>query len=490
MGDKFVGQIIAEKYRLESLLAENDESMVFRATNMLLDRSVTVQVVNPGPADGDSIGDFLAEAKAVSHISHPNILNISDFGRIGDERAYVVYEAASGPSLRQLMADEGRFDVNRAVKIGRQTASGLNAANLAGVELSDLTPFNILLDTSFGFENVKLLKLYSAIRPGGISTDDAGVTIASAYISPEEVSGMSIDGRTGIYRVGVILYQMLAGEPPFSGNGYQELARQIVEDPPPPLSSFRSDMPSNLEPILLKAMAKDPEMRHQTGAELAADLEDTSVQAATGLESAASNNNVWKTAFIVLVGITLLAAALIYATSVKQTDPKTRLQPDANGQPVQPINPATGAQEQSLANLGMVTSDVLANSNMAVPPGTIPGGDGYDPWKNGGQPPPGAPAIGPGGRVITIDPNNPSQFMPPEGGIVLVPVPANANTAKPTPMPKNAANANIQPSPAPKESPAVKSTPTTEKQVTKPSPQKSQPAPTPKPTTGKPDELE
>jgi serine/threonine-protein kinase len=282
---------------------------------------------------------------------------------------------------------------------------------------------------------------------------------------------------------------MLAGEAPFSGKGHGESAHQSVEEPPPPLSSFRTDLPPDLEAVILTAMAKNPEMRYQTMRELVQQLER--VVGSTGsvpTEQPATNNNLWKTAFIVLAGIAILSAALIYATSVKQTDPKTQLQPDANGQPVQPINPATGAQEQALANMAGMSSEVLGNSNMAVPPGTLPGGDGYDPWKNGGQPPPGAPNVGPGGQVITIDPNNPSQFMPNEGGVILVPVPAN-NAVKPTPTPKNAANTSVQPSPSPKTTPEAKPTPATEKTPTKPATQKT-PAPTTKPSPKKPGDIE
>ena len=113
-----------------------------------------------------------------------------------------------------------------------------------------------------------------------------------------------------------------------------------------------------------------------------------------------SSNNIWKTAFVVLAGISLLAIGMIYATSVKQTNPTTQLQTDANGQPVQPINPATGLDEQSLSNLATMPAEIIGNSNMmSQPPGTIPGGDGYNPWGASG-PPPGAPPYTSAGRQI------------------------------------------------------------------------------------------
>ena len=131
---------------------------------------------------------------------------------------------------------------------------------------------------------------------------------------------------------------------------------------------------------------------------------------------------------------------------------------DANAQPVQPINPATGAEEQNLTQLPMM-GDANSNANMAVPPGTLPGGDGYNPWANGGAPPPGAPSYPQGGQTVTIDPNNPSPFMRDSGcimqpsGILLCPAPLQqpANTAtRPSPTPRTPpANANTAPAASP-----------------------------------------
>jgi hypothetical protein len=190
--------------------------------------------------------------------------------------------------------------------------------------------------------------------------------------------------------------------------------------------------------------------------------------------------NIWQTAFIVLFGISVLAVALIYATSSKKTDPTVQLQADAGSLPVQPIGPATGAQEESLARLpSMTDAEIMATANsMAQPPGTLPGGDGYNAWANGGAPPPGAPPaqyVQPGGQYYTIDPNTGSPFMPSDGGVVLVPVPVNTNTAvKPSPTPKNpAANAAVKPSPIPDATPKPLAVPPGDK------PAAGQPAKTP-----------
>jgi len=184
----------------------------------------------------------------------------------------------------------------------------------------------------------------------------------------------------------------------------------------------------------------------------------------------------WKTAFIVLIGIVMLSAVLIYSTSSKRTEPTTVLQTDANGQPVQPLNPASGVEEERLA--AMPPDSITSNSNLATQAGQLPGGDGYDPWANGGKPPTGAPVV-PGGGYVTIPNGGSSQFMPPDcimqpSGIYLCPVPANANAAaKPTPTPRGTPqNANTQPSPTP----AAGGSP-------RPTPTPAGPKPTPSPRT-------
>ena len=197
-----------------------------------------------------------------------------------------------------------------------------------------------------------------------------------------------------------------------------------------------------------------PEVETAQAAEAAATAEPTS--------AVEKKQDPWKTAFIVLVGVVLLSAVLIYSTSSRRTEPTTVLQADANGQPVQPLNPASGVEEERLA--AMPADAINANSNIATQTGQLSGGDGYNPWANGGVPPAGAPKVGPGGGYVTV-PNSGSQFMPPEcimqpSGIYLCPVPVNANAAaRPSPTPKATPNANAQSAPTPQPG-SPKTTPT------------------------------
>ena len=475
MLEEFTERIIADKYRIDSLLRKGDLGDIYRGRHLFMDKPVTLKILLPALAIDENIRQrFSAEARNAVLISHPNILAVSDFGTAPDGTVYIVFEGFEGETLQDVLNRDGQFSLERAFCIVSQIADALTAASAANVIHGKLNPENILVSQiENGGELVKVFDFSSSENDRGrrlVERDAHSV----AYLAPEQFSALSkADGRSDVYSLGIIVYQMLAGTVPFKGETPTDIILKHTEEPPPALAAFRPDLAASVEPILLKALSKNAELRHQTAQEFAEALGQVSSSAA------ASGNNIWKTAFIVLAGISVLAAAMIYATSIKQTNPTTQLQPDANGQPVQPINPATGVEEQNLASMPGVTLESMSNSNMAQPPGTLPGGDNYNPWGNGGVPPAGAPPtyVAPGGQVYTIDPNTGSPFMPPDG-IVLVPVPANT-AVKPTPTPKTpAANANVAATPVvPKPTPEAKTTPV------KPS---SLPAKTPEKPAAKP----
>jgi serine/threonine-protein kinase len=496
MTDQFTGKNLAEKYRIEAVLSDSDLGKVYRGTHLLMNKPVTVKILSPALAVDESIvRQFSNEARTTSQITHPNILNVTDFGSDTNGTVYIIFEGIEGENLKEIIGADGKFPPARAIDITRQTLSALSAAHKNNVVHGSLRPQDIVVAKGpEETENVKVLNFASAGAPGEVDDDGEAAVGAVEYAAPEQYSDSGeADERSDIYSLGVIFYEMLAGHVPFSGEKATEVRLKHAQEPPPPLFSYRQDLPAEVDTVLLKALAKDPEARYQTAEEFI-DALDTIPEAAESAKAAAATGNIWKTAFIVMVGTMVLAAALIYATSSKQTIPTTQLQPDANGIPVQPINPVSGADDSRLMAMpGGVADIIMSNSNMAMPPGTIPGGDGYNPWGNGVAPPVGAPLPGaPGGQTVTIDPNGGSQFMPQgDGSVILVPVPVDPNATptpgkpvKPTPTP-----ANPQTAPGP-ETPKTTTTPEPKpRTTTTPQPRKT-PLPDKKPPSGKPQDSE
>jgi hypothetical protein len=488
MTNDVIGRLIADKYRVEGLISEREAGDLYLGRHEVLDRPVTLRILSPALAiDGRWVRNFVNEARAASAVDHPNILAISDFGTDAKGISYAVYEELKGRSLSDLIGKEPPLDEQRAIEITRQVAKAVAAAHEKKILHGRLDPRSVYIDNGDkGHESVKVLDFGS--DPLSVARD-----ADPRYLAPEQCNAFpAADERSDVYAIGIMLYEMLSGGVPYDGKTPADILALQNSEPPAPLSAFRRDLHPDIEPIILSAIAADPERRYQTVASFAEDLDvlyaNVGGKRIAEAAAAAPGRNVWQTAFVVLAGISLLAIALIYGTSVRQTDPTTQLQADVGSLPVQPIGPATGAQEESLARLpAMTDAEIMQAAAMQQMQNDLPGGDGYNAWANGGAPPPGAPLnsqippvgyVPPGGQVYTIDPSAGSQFMPPDGGVILVPVPMNTNTAvKPSPTPKTpGSNTDVPPEGAASPKPLATPPPKTERTPAKPAADKPDPA--------------
>lgn len=506
----FSGKILADKYLVNAIMREGALGNLYYGVHQKMEKPVTIKILHPALAvDENIVSRFSEEAKILSRISHPNVLNVTDSGTDTGGTEFIVYESAEGQTLKDAIQTEGKFSLERANRIVRQIAAALSVAHGNNVIHQNLTSENIVLTkTATDADHVKVLNFGTSVIEEEVTFGEELSTDDSQYLSPEQCTlNGETDARSDIYSLGIILYEMLAGEVPFSGEKPSDIMLKHAQEPPLPLSAFRDDLPSEVEPIVLTALAKNPDARYQTANGLAAalnrvtalytDSEVTTVvnphlsrAAAAGALGEAPENNLWKTAFIVLAGIAVLGSFFIYMTQVKQTNPQTQLQTDANGQPVQPVNPPVGTSEQSLSNMGAYSPEMLSNSSTMVngmpQMQVLPGGDGYDPWARGGIPPQGAPQGGyptyippPTGQVYDGNVNPNSVFM--QDGNTYILVPKNSNTNVNTqPQKKPAANANAQPTPGTTEKPAPSpATNTATPTETKPTPGKTKPNPKP-----------
>ncbi len=471
MVDDVIGKLVADKYRIESLIRESASSDLFAARHEILDKPVTVKILPAALAiDTRWVKRFVEEARAASHLSHQNILNITDFGTDARGVSYAVYEPVGSGTLAALIAGERDIDEKRAANIARQIATAVSAAHEKQIIHGSLDPSNIFVDAG---DSVKVYGF-------GADTQSVSRDADPRYLAPEQCSAYpTTDARSDVYSLGVIFFEMLAGVVPFDGSTASEVLAKQNSEPPPPLSAFRRDLRPEVEPIILSAMAADPERRYPTMAAFEEDVARLAGEPAAPEKVAAaaagdvSRRNIWQTAFIVLAGITLLSGAFIYATRTRATDVTASVQAEPGSLPVQPIGPATGAQEESLAKLPALTDAEAMAAAMGQNPDAIPGGDGYNAWANGAIPPPGAPLnsnsqvpygfppqVQPGGQYYNVPQGGGSQFMPDDSGVVLrckdvqtgyeIPCPGQApigpTQPKQTPTPKGtAANANVVP---------------------------------------------
>jgi serine/threonine-protein kinase len=273
--DPLIGQTLAGKYKIEKLIKTGGMGSVYRGKHVLMDKTVAIKVLRPSLAGDDAIvARFSREAKAASKISHPHAVNVTDFGEAENGIVFLVMEYLDGHTLKEEIAKNGPLPVKRAVEIVRQVSGALDVAHSQGVIHRDLKSENIMLVSHNGSEWAKVLDFGNAkIRqpPGGESDiTQANLVVGTPqYMSPEQCSQSgALDARSDVYSLGVIVYEMLTGRLPFTGESATVVMMKQVQDMPPSVRSLRSDLPVSVESVIKRALAKQPIDRFQSAGDL------------------------------------------------------------------------------------------------------------------------------------------------------------------------------------------------------------------------------
>ncbi|WP_428825907.1 serine/threonine-protein kinase [Azonexus sp. IMCC34842] len=245
---------------------------VYRAHDPLIDRTVAIKTVACNGLSREEAEAFeqrfYLEAKSAGRLNHPNIVTIHDVGR-SDDLAYIAMEFLNGQTLRDILDSGLTMPAERCAEIAAEVADGLAFAHANEVVHRDIKPANIMvLDNGA----VKIADFGVALIPSGSLTVSGTAFGSPKYMSPEQVTGQKADGRSDVFSLGVVLYEMLAGRPPFAGDNVNAILYQVLNSAPPLPSSYHPNLPQGFDRIVARALAKDPDKRFQSAAEMASAL--------------------------------------------------------------------------------------------------------------------------------------------------------------------------------------------------------------------------
>jgi len=475
--DSLVGQKLAGKYLIEELIKSGGMGSVYRGKHVLMDKTVAIKVLRPSLASDDVVvARFSREAKAASRISHPHAVSVTDFGESENGVVFLVMEYLDGQTLKDLIRREGAMPLARVVEIVRQVSGALDAAHQQGVVHRDLKSDNIMLSQTDGGDWAKVLDFGIAkiqelegVRDHDITAPNL-VIGTPQYMSPEQCSQTGpIDARSDVYSLGVILYEMLAGRVPFTGESPTVIMMKQVQDPPPSILAARQGLPKAIGELVERALAKQPGDRFQTAGALSEALTKVAAESTTETASAlaaepSANAPVemaddedevtvvrpraevpvgrvrteiplspprsddpnavaglrpWRImlpAAIVLVAV--FGVVFLLTRGSGQTPPANQmpgLAADPNSQPVLPAGTPTGESERNIQSVTVASPSPNANTNRAAQVAPTPGNENENTSgsanRNSNQPRE-SPAPKPSPSVERPDPPPPPRASP------------------------------------------------------------------------------
>lgn len=276
------------RYEVLGELGKGAMGVVYRARDPLIERPVAIKTFTTSGLPAEEVEAFerrfFREARLAGGLSHPNIVTVYDVGRSG-ELAYIAMEFLEGRSLREVLDSGVVLPVAKVVDWAAQVADGLTFAHDSGVVHRDIKPANLMVQAN---DAVKIADFGVALLPAGSITLAGTVFGSPKYMSPEQVVGKAVDGRSDIFSLGAVIYEMLTGRPAFGGEELTAILYQVLHTDPAPPSASRRDVPSAFDAIVARALAKDPAQRYQSAADLAADLRRLHIPVSPELPPAAT----------------------------------------------------------------------------------------------------------------------------------------------------------------------------------------------------------
>ncbi len=267
-----IGQLVDGRYEVEELAGKGGMSSVYRARDQVLGRLVALKILHEHfSTDDEYVERFRREARAIARLNHPNIVTVIDRGEF-EGRQFIVFEHVAGENLKDVVRRRGPLPVPQALALTHQVARALAFAHEHGIVHRDVKPQNVLLDES-GSPKVTDFGIARSLDPKEGLTETGTLLGTSDYIAPEQASGKRVDERSDQYSLGVLLYELLTGEVPYPAETFMAAAMRHLNDPVPSVRERRPDVPVEVDAIVARAMAKDPNDRFPSTSAMEAALQ-------------------------------------------------------------------------------------------------------------------------------------------------------------------------------------------------------------------------